>query len=501
MRPPARHSAPQSTAAHIDNALASLNNCPLFSGLGEPVLRELAQASAHVQLHKDQSLWRPGDIATKCYIVTSGLLKRTALSYAGSERVLDLLMPDDCLGASELLAGQPYGTLAVAVRPSSLLAINGEIFHSILAKTPAVGERLGKWLAKLQLHWEEETAAQHSRPSSERVLNFLLQRVQGALPTTGETTLRLPASKQLLAARIGITPETFSRSLRELGDAGLAIAHGNVVHLQNGPLNLRQRALAPMPTAPMSTASASIPLYSVINMAGRQRMLSQRMAKFWLMAGCGLAPARARRNLTLSIELFENQRRQLEEFTTDSEIDTLRLHLGKLWSHYRQLLESTPTPTQAATLFSLNEEVLHATEAQTCAYATLGRTDAGKLVNIAGRQRMLAQRIAKFRLFQHYGTQVKASRQGMANACEEFGISLDQLKANAPTADIASSLNNLHPLWQSLQYSIAHDAAEPLEVKRQATAVSDLSEKLVRQLDGAVYHYQRYAERVPCHNH
>lgn len=458
-------------------------------------MSELAQASTHIHLRKDQSLWRPGDAATQFYLVTAGLVKRTALSYSGNERVLDLLMPDDYLGVSELLAARSYGTHAIAVKPTVLLAIDGDVFHTILAQVPAVGQHLGQWLAIRHLQGEEETAAQHSRPSSERLLNFLLQRISGNLPTTGETTLRLPASKQLLAARIGITPETFSRALRELGDAGLVIVHGNLVRLQNGPLTLRQLSLLPAQNSRSSTSL--IPLNSVINIAGRQRMLSQRMAKFWLMAVCGLSPVRARRNLSLSIDVFESQRRQLEEFPAESNIKALRQELDKLWSHYRLLLEKPPIPSQTKALFTLNEDILSVAEAQTHAYTLLHPSESGALINIAGRQRMLAQRIAKFYLFQHCGTNVTDSRIGVTEASAAFSDTLKRLRANAKIEDVTQSLDNVQQLWEQLTQIIATSISELTERTRRAAAICDLSEELVRQMDRAVYHYERQTDPPP----
>ncbi|MFZ1831806.1 MAG: type IV pili methyl-accepting chemotaxis transducer N-terminal domain-containing protein, partial [Pseudomonadales bacterium] len=63
----------------------------------------------------------------------------------------------------------------------------------------------------------------------------------------------------------------------------------------------------PLPVhADTSTAAATpIDVVSAVNMAGRQRMLSQRMVKAYLMLGQGIAPEDARTLLQGSIAQFE----------------------------------------------------------------------------------------------------------------------------------------------------------------------------------------------------
>ncbi|MGZ7274484.1 helix-turn-helix domain-containing protein, partial [Streptococcus pyogenes] len=71
---------------------------------------------------------------------------------------------------------------------------------------------------------------------AQRILDYLIELAGGELPIAGETTVELKAKKKILAARMGITPEAFSRSLRELADKGVIVVDKSRIHIQNAAL-------------------------------------------------------------------------------------------------------------------------------------------------------------------------------------------------------------------------------------------------------------------------
>jgi CRP-like cAMP-binding protein len=474
----------------------------LFEGVGEKVIAELARATTLSHLRRNQPVWQIGDSPSHLYLILYGLIKRTALASNGNERVLDLLTGGDCLGLSELIARQPYGSGAIAAQPTHMLCIEAATVRQVISRVPVIGQRISELLAGRLLQMEEETTVRESRSSSERVLDFLVQCAPQPLPANGETTIRLPASKHLIASRIGLTPETLSRALRELTYAGLIINRSTSILLQNGPINLRAGLLSEQ-TSDTGVSSerrytsaragkTSVPMYSVINIAGRQRMLSQRMAKYWLMLGPSQSRARARRDLLQTIELFDRQHRLLGEITSDGKLLEVRTRLGRLWKSYRTLLERPHASDTARSLFALNEEVLQATDEQTQIYARMSESHSADLVNVAGRQRMLAQRVAKFLLFADQGIHVAESQAGIRAAVSEFDQTLDQLDELAQGKEIRSALLGVRMRWFALQSSIKDSAA--LTHAARAASISDLAEQVVRQMDGAVLLFERAAE-------
>ena len=72
------------------------------------------------------------------------------------------------------------------------------------------------------------------RSSTQRVIGYLLQLADTApcSPAQGKTEIELPTSKQVIASRLSLTPETLSRIFHELSDVGLISVHGKhiVIH-------------------------------------------------------------------------------------------------------------------------------------------------------------------------------------------------------------------------------------------------------------------------------
>ena len=138
-------------------------------------------------------------------------------------------------------------------------------------------------------------------------------------------------------------------------------------------------------------------LADAINKAGRQRMLSQRMGKAWLAMVHQTEGRIASTVLDKSMALFDRQLTELKAFAPSPEIRETYASLEAAWSDYKAaLVGAAPSKAGAAAVLRADARVLGLAHQGTLQYeAAMGRP-VGKLVNIAGRQRMLSQRMAKF---------------------------------------------------------------------------------------------------------
>lgn len=171
-----------------------------------------------------------------------------------------------------------------------------------------------------------------------------------------------------------------------------------------------------------------------INKAGRQRMLSQRMAKAWLALGQDVEPGNARSVLDASMALFE---RQLSELKADAPNPTIRgtyQNLEAAWGDYKTALGSgTPSRDKVPQLLGLDARVLALAHQGTVQYEGVSSKSVGRLVNLCGRQRMLSQRCAKFYLAQAWEAKVPSAKEELDKARGEFVAALAVL-AGAPEA-------------------------------------------------------------------
>lgn len=82
---------------------------------------------------------------------------------------------------------------------------------------------------------------------------------------------------------------------------------------------------------------------AAVNIAGRQRMLSQRMVKAYLMLGQDIAAEDARRTLRESIDQFESQLAVLKTYIPTAGVEQALVTLETAWSQCRPLLAAPPS--------------------------------------------------------------------------------------------------------------------------------------------------------------
>ena len=195
-------------------------------------------------------------------------------------------------------------------------------------------------------------------------------------------------------------------------------------------------ALAVGATLPLAAQAQVTDLNDAINKAGRQRMLSQRMGKAWLALVHDVEPASARPVLDRSMALFDRQLVELKAFAPTPDIRDTYGKLEAAWSDYKvTLVGSAPGKGGAGAVLAADARVLALAHQGTVQYETASGKPVGKLVNIAGRQRMLSQRMAKFYLAATLPVDAATANAEIAKARGEFLAAMDVLR-NAPEATV-----------------------------------------------------------------
>lgn len=225
-------------------------------------------------------------------------------------------------------------------------------------------------------------------------------------------------------------------------------------------------------------------LNEAINKAGRQRMLSQRMAKAWLALGQGIEIRRAEKVLYDSMALFDRQFVELKAYAPSPEIRATYQAQEACWADYKAaLVGNVPDRSAAPVLLSLDAKVLKLAHQGTVQLEQFSGKAAGKLVNMAGRQRMLSQRTAKFYLSQRWGASVPEAAKELVTARQEFKTALSTLN-NAPQA--TTSIRNLLALaeqqWVFFENALGQ-LSDDAGAQRRATEVFATSENILQIMD------------------
>jgi hypothetical protein len=231
-----------------------------------------------------------------------------------------------------------------------------------------------------------------------------------------------------------------------------------------------------------------------INKAGRQRMLSQRMAKAWLAMGQGIEGKRAEKILGDSMALFDRQLVELKAFAPTPEIKATYLTLEPVWSDYKTaLVGANPDKASATQLLAWDAKVLKLAHQGTVQLEQYSGKSIGKLVNMAGRQRMLSQRTAKFYLSKAWGATAPEQVKELDMARKEFSQALVVLM-NAPEATdvIKAQLELAQQQWVFFDNALSR-LGDSANASQHAAEVFSSSENILQVMDRVTGLYSKLA--------
>ena len=252
-----------------------------------------------------------------------------------------------------------------------------------------------------------------------------------------------------------------------------------------------------------------------IDLAGRQRMLTQRMAMAGCYASIGLEPARHVEMMRAAHDLFDATLGALRNgdfrlglvAETDDRVLAGLAEVGRLWADYGQAVRDasghgTGTETQIAAIAALNLPVLREMDRTV---GLIERAHAGRgldfasaiTLNIAGRQRMLSQKMAKELCLVARGIAPEENRAALAGTIELFDASLAALLDGAPDLGIRppqdetlrATLAEVSELWGRLAPLYRQVAAGGVAGPTQLVTVAVENGALLEALDRAVSQY------------
>lgn len=212
----------------------AIRDQPLFAALDDEQFERVDRRTQLVSLEARQLLFQRGEPARSFYLVLEGSVKLALQSRAGDEKVVERLGPGQSFAEALMFVDAPmYPLAAIAIDPSLVLAVPNAEYRAVLAESPPTCLRLLAELSR-RLHGlvreiEELTLAS----ATNRFVRHVLELAGPPLPggRASPVTITLPESKQMLASRLAIKPETLSRILRTLNDSGVVTVDGRSIHV------------------------------------------------------------------------------------------------------------------------------------------------------------------------------------------------------------------------------------------------------------------------------
>lgn len=210
-----------------------LSRLPLFVELAPEQLAHIAGATREKRLHKGEMLFHKGDAPRGFYLIVYGQIKLAFPSSQGNEKVINILGPRQSFGEAAMFMDRPYPVFAESLSDTLLLHIARNAVIDLLEQDTSFARRMLAGLS-MRLHSLVQDVESYSlRSTTQRVIGFLLQHSDEEGQGANEITIALPTSKQVIASRLSLTPETLSRIFHDLADSGLITVHGKQITIHD----------------------------------------------------------------------------------------------------------------------------------------------------------------------------------------------------------------------------------------------------------------------------
>ncbi|HWS75518.1 MAG TPA: Crp/Fnr family transcriptional regulator [Quisquiliibacterium sp.] len=216
-----------------------LANLPMFQGLSSAELDRIAEGTTEVRVTKGQTIFQRGDPCVGFHALIYGQVKLAFVSPQGTEKVIDILGPGQSFGEALMFSDRSYVVYGQALADSLLLHIAKDVIDTEIASDPHLARVMLASLSRRLVGLIQDVEAYSLRSGMQRVIGYLLRDVdEHAEQPEGEPVrITLDANKGVIASRLNLTPEHFSRILGELSHEGaIAVRGAEITILDPGRL-------------------------------------------------------------------------------------------------------------------------------------------------------------------------------------------------------------------------------------------------------------------------
>ena len=189
-----------------------LNKLPLFNEVAPEELEQIAASVTESHVSRGDIIFRRGDPCVGFHIVIYGQIKLAFTSPDGNEKVVEIIGPGFSFGEAVMFVEKPYVVTAQALADTLLLHVPKQAVFNELERNTNFARKMLAGLSR-RLHGLICDVEAYSLSSgTQRVIGYLLKSDD---PADGDK-ITLEVSKTVLASRLNLTPEHFSRILHDL---------------------------------------------------------------------------------------------------------------------------------------------------------------------------------------------------------------------------------------------------------------------------------------------
>lgn len=209
-----------------------IRQVPLFSALDDEQFGQIVHSTHMLTLAEGETLFELGQSCERFYLMVAGQIKLFRVSEDGNEKIIEIVRPGKLFAEAVMFMPlSRYPVSAAALTASTVYGFDNRVFLTMLRESSALGMRL---LAKLSVRLHEQLNEIDNlslQNATFRVIGYLVDLLPD--PRAEAAVIELTVPKQVIASRLSITPETFSRILHTMAKEEIVAIQGKTIAVQS----------------------------------------------------------------------------------------------------------------------------------------------------------------------------------------------------------------------------------------------------------------------------
>jgi CRP/FNR family transcriptional activator FtrB len=198
----------------MSRTLELLETSPFFQAAGAAAMAQLLRTSFTQILPRGAVLFEQGEEPDFVHVLLAGSVGLQAAVPESGRTIVEIFGPGELILVPAVVLRLPYLASAVAMTEIRVLMIPGDAFREGIDRSHDLSRATTQLLAR---HWRlmvDQVVDLKLRSAKDRVARFVTRRMGDR---AAEGLPPLPEPRAAIAARLGMTPETLSRTLGSLG--------------------------------------------------------------------------------------------------------------------------------------------------------------------------------------------------------------------------------------------------------------------------------------------
>jgi CRP-like cAMP-binding protein len=218
----------KTTRASAREVLADM---PILRGTDARVLDVLAREASFIRFSPSAPVFDRGSEPTGIFFVCSGAVRLMSNCPEGRPKVVEIFEPGGMFGEIGVFTGHRYRTWTQAVGTTLLIHVPRTGLLDAVAVDNALCRRMLTAVCARIQRLIDAISCNSAGTASVRVASYLLDLLDR--PERPDAGIVLPAPKKTIASLLNLTPETFSRVLRNLVEEGALAVSGRRIRVRN----------------------------------------------------------------------------------------------------------------------------------------------------------------------------------------------------------------------------------------------------------------------------